>query len=394
MPERRPRESRTASTPNGSAFGGCSSPSAGTSRRRPSSSARSPPARSGSRSPPASSRPPPAIPCTWPGMAATLQATFGPRFVLGLGRGNPGWLAGAGLEMTGYAGAGRLRRHPAAALARRARRLLRARSASSPTSQLEDVDGGVPAPPVWFGTLGQPLGGEDGGRLLRRRAAAPRLHPRGDARRSSPGCAPNANASTATPPASRICQSVITAPDLDDTETRALAHARAVTYLDAPGYGEMLVRAQRLGPRPPGPAARPRAVRRTCRRRSAISASTAPSCWARRRSSPTSGWRSPARSGRSPECVRDPAALPRRRRRRDRHLRQHTEPERRAGRRLARQRLSHSRCSGEGVLRSLTSTMPMPRRPPLSNTPNPSVTKYPSRWVDGLLTSTCGQVNR
>jgi len=34
---------------------------------------------------------------------------------------------------------------------------------------------------------------------------------------------------------------VITAPDLDDTETRALAHARAVTYLDAPGYGEMLV---------------------------------------------------------------------------------------------------------------------------------------------------------
>jgi len=38
------------------------------------------------------------------GMAATLQATFGPRFVLGLGRGNPGWLTGAGLEMTGYAG--------------------------------------------------------------------------------------------------------------------------------------------------------------------------------------------------------------------------------------------------------------------------------------------------
>jgi 5,10-methylenetetrahydromethanopterin reductase len=39
----------------------------------------------------------------------------------------------------------------------------------------------------------------------------------------------------------RIAQSVITAPDLDDLETRALAHARAVTYLDAPGYGEMLV---------------------------------------------------------------------------------------------------------------------------------------------------------
>ena len=36
------------------------------------------------------------------GMAATFQATFGARFLLGIGRGNPGWLSGAGLEMTTY----------------------------------------------------------------------------------------------------------------------------------------------------------------------------------------------------------------------------------------------------------------------------------------------------
>jgi alkanesulfonate monooxygenase SsuD/methylene tetrahydromethanopterin reductase-like flavin-dependent oxidoreductase (luciferase family) len=48
----------------------------------------------------------------------------------------------------------------------------------------------------------------------------------------------------------RICQSVITAPDLDEAETRALAHARAVTYLDAPGYGEMLVRLNGWDPAP------------------------------------------------------------------------------------------------------------------------------------------------
>ena len=48
----------------------------------------------------------------------------------------------------------------------------------------------------------------------------------------------------------RIAQSVITAPDLDDTETRALAHARAVTYLDAPGYGEMLVQLNGWDPAP------------------------------------------------------------------------------------------------------------------------------------------------
>jgi alkanesulfonate monooxygenase SsuD/methylene tetrahydromethanopterin reductase-like flavin-dependent oxidoreductase (luciferase family) len=48
----------------------------------------------------------------------------------------------------------------------------------------------------------------------------------------------------------RIAQSVITAPELDDVETRTLAHARAVTYLDAPGYGEMLVRLNGWDPAP------------------------------------------------------------------------------------------------------------------------------------------------
>jgi 5,10-methylenetetrahydromethanopterin reductase len=36
---------------------------------------------------------------------------------------------------------------------------------------------------------------------------------------------------------------VITAPGLGDTETRQLAHARALTYLQAPGYGDALIRA-------------------------------------------------------------------------------------------------------------------------------------------------------
>jgi alkanesulfonate monooxygenase SsuD/methylene tetrahydromethanopterin reductase-like flavin-dependent oxidoreductase (luciferase family) len=52
------------------------------------------------------------------------------------------------------------------------------------------------------------------------------------------------------PASLRVCQSVITAPDLDELETRALAHARAVTYLDAPGYGETLVRLNGWDPAP------------------------------------------------------------------------------------------------------------------------------------------------
>jgi probable F420-dependent oxidoreductase len=186
------------------------------------------------------------------GMAATLQATFGPRFVLGLGRGNPGWLTGAGLEMTGYAGLADyvdiLRR-----LWRGERVAYSGPLGDFPHLQLEDVGAGdgqqLPAPPVWFGTLGQP-------RAARTAAAC------FDGVLLPPVFTPEATASIVArlrseceridrdPATLRICQSVITAPDLDEAETRALAHARAVTYLDAPGYGEMLVRLNGWDPAP------------------------------------------------------------------------------------------------------------------------------------------------
>jgi probable F420-dependent oxidoreductase len=181
------------------------------------------------------------------GMAATLQATFGPRFVLGIGRGNPGWLSGAGLEMTSYAGLADyvdiLRR-----LWRGERVAYSGPLGDFPHLQLEDV-GGLPAPPVWFGTLGQP-------RAARTAAAC------FDGVLLPPVFTPEATESIVArlhteceridrdPTSLRICQSVITAPDLDEVETRALAHARAVTYLDAPGYGEMLVRLNGWDPAP------------------------------------------------------------------------------------------------------------------------------------------------
>ena len=181
------------------------------------------------------------------GMAATLQATFGSRFLLGLGRGNPGWLAGAGLEMIGYAGLADyvdiLRR-----LWRGERVTYSGPAGEFPQLELEDV-GGVEAPPVWFGTLGQPLGA---------RAAAASF----DGVLLPPVFTPEATRTIVErlheeceridrdPATLRVCQSVITAPELDETETRALAHARAVTYLDAPGYGEMLVRLNEWDPAP------------------------------------------------------------------------------------------------------------------------------------------------
>ncbi|MCW3015600.1 MAG: family class F420-dependent oxidoreductase [Solirubrobacterales bacterium] len=180
------------------------------------------------------------------GLGATMQAAFGPRFVLGLGRGNPGWLGGAGLAMPGYQAlldyVDILRR-----LWQGAEVSYDGPAGTFPRLALEDVDVDVPAPPVWFGTLGQRLGakasaaGFDGVLLppvftpTATRVIVDRLHQECfDIGRD--------------PATLRICQSVITAPDLDETETRTLAHARAVTYLDAPGYGETLVRLNEWDP--------------------------------------------------------------------------------------------------------------------------------------------------
>ena len=173
------------------------------------------------------------------GMAATFQAAFGPRLVLGLGRGNPGWLRGAGMDMVGFRGledyVGVLRQ------------LWRGQTVSYngplgdfPHLQLEDVGDDFVAPPVWFGTLGQPVAARTAARSFDGVLLPPVFTP--DATHTIVARLRAECAAVGRDPASlRICQSVITAPDLDDTETRTLAHARAVTYLDAPGYGEMLV---------------------------------------------------------------------------------------------------------------------------------------------------------
>jgi probable F420-dependent oxidoreductase len=181
------------------------------------------------------------------GMAATMQATFGPRFVLGIGRGNPGWLSGAGLEMTGYRGL--------ADYVDILRRLWRGETVAYsgplgefPQLQLEDVRG-LQAPPVWFGTLGQPVAARTAAACFDGVLLPPVFTP--EATRSIVVRLRTECDRIGRDPASlRICQSVITAPELDELETRALAHARAVTYLDAPGYGEMLVQLNGWDPAP------------------------------------------------------------------------------------------------------------------------------------------------
>jgi probable F420-dependent oxidoreductase len=183
------------------------------------------------------------------GMAATLQATFGPRFVLGIGRGNPGWLSGAGLQMASYRGltdyVDLLRRLWAGESVAYSGHL-----GEFPQMQLEDVHG-LQAPPVWFGTLGQPVAARVAAACFDGVLLPPVFTPAATesiVRRLREEC----ERIDRDPASLWICQSVITAPDLDELETRALAHARAVTYLDAPGYGELLVQLNGWDPAPLG----------------------------------------------------------------------------------------------------------------------------------------------
>jgi len=94
-----------------------------------------------------------------------------------------------------------------------------------PHLQLEDVGDDFVAPPVWFGTLGQPVAARTAARSFDGVLLPPVFTP--DATHTIVARLRAECAAVDRDPASlRICQSVITAPDLDDTETRTLAHAR------------------------------------------------------------------------------------------------------------------------------------------------------------------------
>lgn len=170
---------------------------------------------------------------------STMHAAHGPRFVMGLGRGDDGVYAGTGLRsasfdaLTDYVGI--------------LRRLWRGETVSydGPAGTygklaLGDLHEG-PAPQLWFGTFGLPLGAKAAAKAFDGVLLVPNMTPeatRAAATRIREECERIGR----DPSSIRIAQCVITAPELDDAETRQLAHARAVTYLQAPGYGDALIR--------------------------------------------------------------------------------------------------------------------------------------------------------
>lgn len=171
---------------------------------------------------------------------ATMQACYGPRMTLCLGLGDDMIFTRMGVRKARY--------REMVEYAELYRALWRGDSVSyqgqsgsfEGFSFSERYEG--PAPELWLGTFANPKGadaaaaGFDGALLppvftpQATAAAVDRLHRACERIDRDPATL-------------RICQSVITAPDLDEEEFRQLAHGRATSYFAYPGYGEALARA-------------------------------------------------------------------------------------------------------------------------------------------------------
>ncbi|AFC53192.1 LLM class F420-dependent oxidoreductase [Mycobacterium paraintracellulare] len=178
---------------------------------------------------------------------ATMHAAAGPRFLLGLGRGDHAYLRHEGLKTAGFEGV--------VDYVKLLRRLWAGEVVTydGPAGTYRDIKLGDvyhgPAPKVLYGTFGLPKAAKAVAEAFDGVILPPTMTPAATA--ASVARLRRACQAAGRDPASlRVVQCVITAPDLADDETRALAHARAVTYLQAPEYGNALAKVNgwSLGP--------------------------------------------------------------------------------------------------------------------------------------------------
>jgi probable F420-dependent oxidoreductase len=170
-------------------------------------------------------------------LAATMHACYGPRFVLGLGRGDDGYFRGTGIRMASYPYMNDYLDI--------IRRLWKGEEVTyeGPVGKFDRMSFAEtyhgPSPELWFAGFAMPKGA----RLIAEHCDGvllpPMLTPAAVAdavRRIRAECERIGR----DPDSVRVAALVVTAPDMDDFETRAIAHGRAVTYLQYVGYGEIL----------------------------------------------------------------------------------------------------------------------------------------------------------
>lgn len=161
---------------------------------------------------------------------ATMNALYGPRFTLGLGRGVPlpDMPEHSFAEFVHYA--------------ETVKALWAGEPAEYRGTRLRTVDalGDVAAPEIWTCNYGRPKAAQASANPV---FDGVMLYPfltvdavRAAVERIRTACADRGR----DPSTLRICHPIVVAPELDDFTTRAYAHARAVTYLEWPGHGEAL----------------------------------------------------------------------------------------------------------------------------------------------------------
>lgn len=177
------------------------------------------------------------LPILTAALGATMHSAYGERFVLGLGRGTAPYLAAAGVRPISYAGM--------VDYANILKRLWRGDAvdydgpAGTYTGiELADAYDGA-APEIWAVVLGGP------------KASMAVAQPVFDGVLLAPFLTPEAVHTIVgrmreqcerigrDPDTLHVCHPIVTAPELDDDETRALLHARMVTYLQEPMIGEI-----------------------------------------------------------------------------------------------------------------------------------------------------------
>lgn len=163
-------------------------------------------------------------------LGATMHAAYGPRFILGLGRTVPQF---NGMQTVSY--------DHLADFADILRRLWRGEAVhyDGPAGRYEGIqlrDPFVgPAPQVWSCMLGGPVASRVAARSFDGVMLTPFLLPEA-VERVAGWIAEECERIGRDPREVRICHPIVTAPDLDDFETRLLCHARAVTYFQMPQF--------------------------------------------------------------------------------------------------------------------------------------------------------------
>ncbi|MCW2983815.1 MAG: hypothetical protein JWO02_1717 [Solirubrobacterales bacterium] len=173
-------------------------------------------------------------------LGATMQSCFGPRFVLGLGRGENGAFAGMGISMTTF--------KAMVESAQMTRRLWAGESVAY-EGQLGSFDAlqfhntyHGPQPPIWIAGFCHEKGAEATAAAYDGVMLPPMLTPEATAaavERIRVAC----ERVDRDPKSIRIVQPVVTAPDMDEFEARSISTGRAVTYLQYPYYGDILATA-------------------------------------------------------------------------------------------------------------------------------------------------------